>query len=117
MAVVIPMMVVPSQNPLFIGSGGSKRELKNQSDKNIAFRLIFPPGSNFSATSQFGMIPAYGKSFVEFRRNNGKYPEERMTVEYAAMEDNQTDPRASFATGKPVGEFIGETEVRLSPMT
>ncbi|VDO59049.1 unnamed protein product [Haemonchus placei] len=41
MAAVIPMMVVPSQNPLFIGSGGSKRELKNQSDKNIAFRVSF----------------------------------------------------------------------------
>lgn len=86
-------MVVPAQNPLFVGVGGSRRELKNQSDKNIAFKvktvstastilncfrfashpshwfqLVFPPNSNFSAQAQFGMIPAFGKSTITLDR-------------------------------------------------
>lgn len=40
-----------------------------------------------------------------------------MTVQYAAMADGQSDPSASFSTGSPVGEFIGETVVRLAPIT
>ncbi|RCN42019.1 hypothetical protein ANCCAN_12006 [Ancylostoma caninum] len=86
MALVIPSMVVPTQNPLFVGTGESRRELKNNSDRKIAFK-------------------------------NCKCVEEKMTVQYAAMAPGQTDPAASFASGTGTGEFIGETVVRLSPIS
>ncbi|PIO66356.1 hypothetical protein TELCIR_11934 [Teladorsagia circumcincta] len=81
------------------------------------FQLVFPPGSNFSATTQYGTIPPFGKTTVVFSRNKGKCAEEKLVVQYAAMADGQTDPAASFSTGNPVGDFIGEAVVRLSPIT
>ncbi|VDL71527.1 unnamed protein product [Nippostrongylus brasiliensis] len=117
MSVVIPSMIVPAQNPTFVGTGESRRELKSQSDKNLAFKLVFQPGSNFMTSTPFGTIAPLGKATIVLTRNKGKIPEEKMTVQYAAMADGQTDPAASFSTGNPVGEFIGETIVRLSAIT
>ncbi|VDM81189.1 unnamed protein product [Strongylus vulgaris] len=117
MSMVIPSMVVPSQNPLFVGSGGSRRELKNNSDRKIAFKLVFPPNSNYSAKETYGTIPELGKATITLMRANTKCAEEKMTVQYAAMSQGQTDPAASFASGTATGEFIGETVVRLSPIS
>ncbi|KAK5967728.1 MSP domain-containing protein [Trichostrongylus colubriformis] len=117
MPYVLPTMVIPAQTPMFVGTGESRRELKSQSEKNIAFKLVFPPGSNYSATTQFGSIPPFGKTTIVLTRNKGKCPEEKMTIQYAAMAEGQTDPAASFSSGNPDGEFIGETIVRLCPIT
>ncbi|KAK6752677.1 hypothetical protein RB195_003842 [Necator americanus] len=117
MSMVIPSMVVPSQNPLFVGIGGSRRELRSNSDRKIAFKLVFPPNSNYSAQETFGVIPELGKVTILLTRANCRCAEEKMTIQYAAMANGQTDPAASFASGTPTGEFIGETEVRLSPIS
>ncbi|KAL6737611.1 hypothetical protein Aduo_011238 [Ancylostoma duodenale] len=117
MALVIPSMVVPSQNPLFVGTGESRRELKNNSDRKLAFKLVFPPNSNYSAKDTYGVIPELGKATIILTRANCKCVEEKMTVQYAAMAPGQTDPAASFASGTGTGEFIGETVVRLSPIS
>ncbi|KAK6752675.1 hypothetical protein RB195_003842 [Necator americanus] len=105
MSMVIPSMVVPSQNPLFVGIGGSRRELRSNSDRKIAFK------------ETFGVIPELGKVTILLTRANCRCAEEKMTIQYAAMANGQTDPAASFASGTPTGEFIGETEVRLSPIS
>ncbi|ETN75487.1 hypothetical protein NECAME_12335 [Necator americanus] len=117
MSMVIPSMVVPSQNPLFVGIGGSRRELRSNSDRKIAFKLVFPPNSNYSAQETFGVIPELGKVTILLTRAVGFSffsTEEKMTIQYAAMANGQTDPAASFASGTPTGEFIGETENHVS---
>ncbi|KAK6043389.1 hypothetical protein COOONC_19105 [Cooperia oncophora] len=114
---VLPMQILPAQNPLFVGTGESRRELRSQSEKNVAFKLVFQPGSNFSTSTPIGMIPPFGKTTVVLSRNKGKVPEEKMIIQYASMADGQTDPAASFSTGNPVGDFIGETVVRIAPVT
>ncbi|KAK6026067.1 hypothetical protein OSTOST_08015 [Ostertagia ostertagi] len=80
----------------------------------VAYKFVFAPNSNFSAKPEqmYGFIPQWGKIDVVLYRNKGRPPDETMRVQFAAAPKGD-DPKESFSTGQPVGEYAGETVVRL----
>ncbi|VDM75140.1 unnamed protein product [Strongylus vulgaris] len=99
----------PRKGNVFVTSGGSTKRLANQTNRRVAYKFVFPPDSSFFAKPEqmYGFIPRGGKI------SPGKGTTEKMTIQFAAVEEGANDPQASFATGRPMGEFAGETIVTL----
>ncbi|CAJ0603016.1 unnamed protein product [Cylicocyclus nassatus] len=104
----------PMRTSVFVSAGGSKKKLANHTNKRVAYKFVFPPGSSFTAKDQdmYGFIPEWGKIEVTLCRKPGKPTNETMAIQFAAAPTGD-DPRASFSTGVPQGEYTGETQVKL----
>ncbi|KAK5967765.1 MSP domain-containing protein [Trichostrongylus colubriformis] len=104
----------PRRTSVLVSPAGSKKKLANHSAMRVAYKFIFPPNSNFYAAPEqmYGFIPEWGKIDVILYRNKGKPADETMRIQFAAAPKGE-DPKESFATGQPVGEYAGETVVRL----
>ncbi|ETN77641.1 hypothetical protein RB195_002728 [Necator americanus] len=105
----------PRRTNVFVTTGGSNKKLANQTNMRVAYKFVFPPDSSFFAKPEqmYGFVPKGGKTDVTLYRKPGKGTTEKMTIQFAAVQNNATDPKASFATGQPLGEFAGETIVTL----
>ncbi|KIH48628.1 hypothetical protein ANCDUO_21299 [Ancylostoma duodenale] len=101
----------PRKTNVFVTPGGSNKRIANQTNRRVAYKFVFEPGSNYFAKEEqmYGFVPKGGKT------NPGKVSNEKMTIQFAAVEEAATDPKASFSTGRPMGEFAGETIVNLVP--
>ncbi|CAJ0603007.1 unnamed protein product [Cylicocyclus nassatus] len=104
----------PMRTSVFVTTGGSKKKLANHTIKRIAYKFVFPPGSSFYAKDEemYGFVPEWGKIEVTLYRKPGKPTNETMTIQFAAAPTGN-DPKASFVTGVPQGEYGGETQVKL----
>lgn len=107
--------------------------------RNAFFQFLFAPDSNYYAKDEqmYGFVPKGGKTNVTlFRKASlhwimqladgslycsekliqpGKGANEQMKIEFAAVDEAATDPKASFPNGRAMGEFAGETVVTLVP--
>ncbi|KAK6021893.1 hypothetical protein OSTOST_12426, partial [Ostertagia ostertagi] len=109
----------PRRTSVLVSPDGSKKKLANHSAMRVAYKFVFAPNSNFSAKPEqmYGFIPQWGKIDVVLYRNVRSYKKEdlqtrTMRVQFAAAPKGD-DPKESFSTGQPVGEYAGETVVRL----
>ncbi|KAL6737766.1 hypothetical protein Aduo_011382 [Ancylostoma duodenale] len=107
----------PRKTNVFVTPGGSNKRIANQTNRRVAYKFVFEPGSNYFAKEEqmYGFVPKGGKTNVTLYRKPGKVSNEKMTIQFAAVEEAATDPKASFSTGRPMGEFAGETIVNLVP--
>ncbi|CAJ0603015.1 unnamed protein product [Cylicocyclus nassatus] len=105
----------PRKGNVFVTSGGSTKQLSNQTNRRVAYKFVFPPDSSFFAKPEqmYGFVPKGGKISVTLYRKPGKGTTEKMKIQFAAVDEAARDPQASFATGSPMGEFAGETDVTL----
>ncbi|PIO73529.1 hypothetical protein TELCIR_04501 [Teladorsagia circumcincta] len=87
--------VKPPKCRISTGGGTSKHTIINHCARNLAYKIVFPPGSKYSVAPD---------------KMAGRGPTEEMVIEYFPVSANTGD-----ASKSTYGELAGKTIVKLTP--
>lgn len=110
----VELSLNPPTCPISAAGGVSKHKIINHCDQMLAYKIRSSNNSNYHVSTIYGLIQIGYTADLVITRVKGPPRPDHLTIQYASVPQDCVDPKAPFATGKPVGEITGETAIKLS---